>query len=199
MVGTIQFIKNNQNQQFEFVQWTVNDKNHIKNVLLPILEKYPPLTSRLHFQLQFLINCIKKNSIQNYLEKKNFKYIHQNDSFSLIHNTNHLPFYFSEWLAGFIEAEGSFCIRKNKNYSFSIAQNNDKYIMKAICKFYSSNVKIQNKSNYKKNHILYEISFSSIKDIYKITNHCKHFLQGYKFLQLTNFIQNNPKLTFIMK
>lgn len=37
---------------------------------------------------------------------------------------NTLP-YFGRWLSGFIEAEGCFCLRKNLNRSFSIAQNND--------------------------------------------------------------------------
>ena len=41
--------------------------------------------------------------------------------------------YFNEWLSGFIEAEGCFSIRTtSNNHSFSIAQNDDKYILDKI-------------------------------------------------------------------
>ena len=138
------------------------------------------------------------SNVQEYIQTKNNKYDQQNNDFCLINN---IPFYFNEWLAGFIEAEGSFSIRKmNKNYSFSIAQNHDKYLMNAILKFYNTNVKIQTK--YSKNankNCLYEISFGSINDITKVIQHCKPILQGYKFVQLCNFIQNNPKLNHLIQ
>lgn len=204
MVGTVRYIVNNKNQRF--VQWTVDDKNHINNVIIPIFHKYPPLTSRIYFQLQFLIKCIKNPTINNYITTKNHKYDIQFHNFSLITDYYNLPSYFTEWLGGFIEAEGSFCVRKkNKNYTFSIGQNFDEYLIKAICKFYSSNVKIQQKNikipvvsnnKYKniENKYFYEISFASIKDLIKITNHCKSLLQGYKYVQLIDFMENNSKL-----
>ena len=179
----------------------MNDKNHIKNVIIPILRKYPPLTSRTYFQFEYLIQCMENPSIQNYISTKNSKYNLQSKDFSLIINYDNLPVYFSEWLGGFIEAEGSFSVRKNnKNYSFSIGQNFDEYLIKTICKFYSSNVKVQEKkikyNNNKKinNKHFYEISFASVKDLVKITNHCKYLLQGYKYVQLIHFIECNPKL-----
>nr|AUN28274.1 hypothetical protein [Malassezia yamatoensis] len=201
MVGTVRHIVNNKNQHF--VQWTVNDKNHIKNVIIPLLQKYPPLTSQTYFQFEYLIKCIKNPTVDNYLITKNHKYDLQLQNFSSIDDYDNLPSYFIEWLGGFIEAEGSFCVRKNnKNYTFSIGQNFDEYLIKAICKFYSSNVKVQQKYikyNYNKHKNIepkyfYEISFASIKDLIKITNHCSYILQGYKYIQIINFIQNNTKL-----
>ena len=35
-------------------------------------------------------------------------------------------------MSGFTEAEGCFSIRQNNNHSFSIGQNNDKYLIDAI-------------------------------------------------------------------
>nr|AUN27911.1 putative LAGLIDADG homing endonuclease [Malassezia furfur]AUN27935.1 hypothetical protein [Malassezia furfur]UBU96572.1 putative LAGLIDADG homing endonuclease [Malassezia furfur] len=196
MVGSLTSVTNNKNQQF--VQWTVNDKNHIQNKLIPILKKYPPLTSRFHFQLLFLINCMNHSNVQEYIQTKKNKFDQQNKDFSLINN---IPFYFNEWLAGFIEAKGSFSIQKmNKNYSFSIDQTHDKYLMNAILKFYNTNAKIQIK--YSKNtnkDCIYVISFESINDITKVVQHCKPILQGYQFVQLCNFIQNNPKLNYLIK
>lgn len=42
--------------------------------------------------------------------------------------------------------------------------------------------------------VSYKISFTSIKDLIKITNHCSHILQGDKYLQIIHFIKNNNKL-----
>lgn len=206
MVGSLRFITDKNQQQF--VQWTVNDKEHIKNVLLPLLLKYPSLTSRIHFQLQFLIQCINNNTVQNYIHTKNSKYNLQNNSFSLITNTSNLPPYFSNWLAGFIEAEGSFCIRNNKNYSFSIGQNHDQYLIEAIKSFYSSKVKVQSKkitfnAKHKNKNIsnpnFYTISFASIHDLFKVITHCKPLLQGYKYQQMIEFLNKNPNLKILSK
>jgi hypothetical protein len=49
-----------------------------------------------------------------------------------------IPFYFSDWLGGFIEAEGSFSQRITGNYSSeaSIGKNYDYYLIEAIRNFY---------------------------------------------------------------
>lgn len=44
--------------------------------------------------------------------------------------------HFQNWLCGFIEGEGCFCIRKNGNHSFTIAQKDDVYIINAIKAFF---------------------------------------------------------------
>jgi hypothetical protein len=44
--------------------------------------------------------------------------------------------HFKNWLCGFIEGEGCFCIRKNGNHSFTIAQKDDVYIINAIKAFF---------------------------------------------------------------
>jgi hypothetical protein len=40
------------------------------------------------------------------------------------------------WLSGFIEAEGCYCVRKNGNMSFSIAQTNNELCIKSIKEYF---------------------------------------------------------------
>ena len=146
-----------------------------------------------------MIDSMKNPNIQYYLQNKNSKYKLQN-KICLI-SKNHLPSYFKEWLAGFIETKGSFHIWKmDKNYSFHISHYHDKYIINAIQSFYNTNIQVQhNKQKEYSDNIHYQISFSSINDILKVVQHCKPLLQGHQFLSLINFLQNNPKLTFMIK
>lgn len=115
--GRINFNKN------KFIIWVVDSKIHIIKILY-ILNCYPPLTSRLQSQINFMKECLKRNDIEWYLSNRNSKYLHREI------NTN--VSYFKEWLSGFIEAEGCFSIRNNNNHSFSIGQNNDYYLIDSI-------------------------------------------------------------------
>jgi hypothetical protein len=63
--GTVRIV----NKDKEVI-WVVDDKETIVN-LVDIFMKYPPLTSRLKCQLNFLKVCLKDNSVNNYLEKRN--------------------------------------------------------------------------------------------------------------------------------
>ena len=63
--------------------------------------------------------------------------LQQNAVFCLLEHRHILSVsYFHAWLSGFIEAEGCFSIRQNGNHSFSIGQNNDKYLILAIKKYF---------------------------------------------------------------
>lgn len=110
------------------VLWVVDDKKEIISII-KIFETYPPLTSKKICQLQFLKDCINHNCVFTYLLDRNNKYGKQ----SLIVNSVFIiPSYFKCWIAGFVEAEGCFSIRKNGNHSFSVGQNDDKYLIEAI-------------------------------------------------------------------
>jgi len=61
-----------------------------------------------------MLECINKNDVEWYLVNRDNKYLIQENYI----DTN-VP-YFSEWLSGFIEAEGCFSIRNSNNHSFSI-------------------------------------------------------------------------------
>ena len=123
--GHVRFTKNGQ-----FVFWVLDNKKDILNAI-NTFDRYPPLTSRLICSLTFLKSCLYHNDVEIYLNSRNLKYSNQ---LSIVQeNLNKpIPLYFNSWLSGFIEAEGCFSIRKNKNTSFSIAQNNDIYLLNNI-------------------------------------------------------------------
>jgi len=50
------------------------------------------------------------------------------------------------WIVGFVEAEGCFCIRKNKRLSFSIGQKDEYEVIKMIATFFHMPNTIQQKS-----------------------------------------------------
>ena len=88
-------------------------------------------------------------------------------------------------MSGFIEAEGCFCIRKKNNHSFSIAQNNDYYLILAIKQFFNTTNKIRNPYKY-----FYCLEIYKKEILLKIVNHCKYYpLLGEKSISLNKFIE----------
>lgn len=158
-----------------FIIWAVNDKKSVIE-MIKIFNFYPPLTSRMICRLEFLKKCLKlnKNDIESYLKDRDLKY---KDQLKIIflkkNNFNNFPDYFNVWISGFIEAEGCFCLRKNKNHSFSIGQKNDKYILEYIRSFFlvTSNVR-------------------SLKNDF-------YFLEVYKREVLFNFINHFEKFPLL--
>lgn len=172
----------------QYVQWVVNDSHIIRTVIVPLMTKYPPLTSRMIMQLNFVIKGLNGMTIEEYFATINQKYDQRSN---LVHSvsSNNYPSYFGRWLAGFIEAEGSFSIRNSKNViTFSIGQLNDLYLIEAIRNFYGQNhlkisVKVQKSGN-----TFYELSIGSLAGILSVIKHCQPLLQGYKYVQLAKFV-----------
>lgn len=129
--GNVRIIKN------ESVIWVTDSRIAVKQ-LLPILILYPPLTSRLRAQIKFMLECINKNDVQWYLVNRDNKYLTRENYV----DTN-VP-YFSEWLSGFIEAEGCFSIRNSNNHSFSIGQNDDRYLIDSIKDYFKIQSSVRN-------------------------------------------------------
>lgn len=180
--GIVRFVNNNND-----VLWVIDSKETIINTI-SIFEKYPPLTSRLTCQLEFLKFCLKNNSVNLYLNNRNNKYnnkFKRIKSFELKSKANIFPpKYFPSWLSGFIEAEGCFCIRTKQNNSFSIGQYDDLYILYAIKDFFKINNKIRNP---KKNFFLLEVY--NRETLYNIKNHFYTYpLLGNKTPSLFKFI-----------
>ncbi len=173
--GNVRIIENN-----KFVIWVVNETKLIHK-LINIFISYPPLTSRLRAQLAFMLECFQQNNVGWYLNARSQKYLNPNLDIVKIDCANN---YFNAWLSGFIEAEGCFSIRdKSNSHSFSIGQNNDKYILEAIKNhFYSKNEirKINNK--------FWFIEIYRKLTLIKIINHCINYpLLGEKILSFTKF------------
>lgn len=165
------------------VIWVVNDKKHIQ-VIIKIFDDYPLLTSRKICQLEFFKKCLVNNSINDYLAFRDYKYINQSNI--IISNPiKNLPSYFKGWLSGFIEGEGCFSIRKTNNYSFSIGQKYDLYLIEGIKQFFEITNDIRNiKGNF------YFIEVYKKETINKIINHLNYYpLLGEKEESFKNFKQ----------
>jgi len=162
----------------KFIIWVVNDKKQIKKII-EIFFSYPPLTSRLRAQLAFMLECFQQNNVVWYLNVRNKKYLNPNLDIVKINNN-----YFNAWLSGFIEAEGCFVIRdKSNNHSFSICENNDKYILEAIKNHFDIKNKIR-----KINNKFWFIEIYRKLILIKIINHCINYpLLGEKILSFTKF------------
>jgi hypothetical protein len=164
----------------KFIIWVVNDKKKINNII-KIFNSYPPITSRLKAQLAFMLECFNKNNVEWYLNERNNKY----NNFNIINQSYNIDYsYFNEWLSGFIETEGCFSIRKtSNNHSFSIGQNNDKYILEMIKThfFIKNNIRLINNK-------FWFIEVYNKLILINIINHCLQFpLLGEKALSLYKF------------
>jgi len=169
-----------------YVQWIVNDKKTFQRTILPLFEQFLPLTSRMRLQYLFFKKFFLNPDVDLYFQERGNKY---NNRYIIIPLFTTLPSYFHLWLAGFIESEGSFSSRVKGNYSFSIGQNHDDYLIKAILNYYGlSHLTISHKIGKISGFSFYEFSVGSVIGTGKVIDHCTPLLQGYKYYQLAEFI-----------
>lgn len=172
----------------KYVTWIASNRSDIVKTL-GILAKYPLLTTSKKCQLDFAIDFINNNNYitkNEFIKLRNNKFNYQNNLINYFNNNFSIPFYFSPWLSGFIEAEGHFKLIKRiktnsiQNSQFIIGQNNDEYLLKAINIYLKNNHSIISNTdlNYYKIHISNKYS----RDI--LNNHFKLYpLLGYKYSQ----------------
>ena len=146
----------------------------------------------MHLQHQFFLRFFNNPDINLYFQSRNFKYSNRDEILPLFDST---PAYFSDWLGGFIEAEGSFTNRSSGTSSFSIAQNHDDYLIKAIRNFYEvDHLTISSKIGKVSGYPIYEVSIASLAGVTRVVQHCIPLLQGYKYYQLIQFINQSKTL-----
>lgn len=163
----------------KFVIWAVNDKKLIQSVFVPIFTEYPFLTTRVTMQFKFMKHFLVNPNIEEYFNTRDNKFENRPlRTFSV------LPDYWDEWLAGFIEAEGCFSLRKEGNYSFDIGQLNDGFLIEAIRDYFKAH---HNKVSFRKDK-LYVISLGSLASMTNVVQFCYPLLQGYKYYQLQDFL-----------
>lgn len=77
------------------VLWIMDEKEAIIEVV-ELFKEYPPLTSRLKCQLNFLKVCLENNNnlLDSYLEKRNLKYGFQNSTIKTLNQDFSIPYYF---------------------------------------------------------------------------------------------------------
>lgn len=167
------------------VAWVIDTRFVIQNTIVPLLTEFPPLTTRIRLQLSFVVKALNGMTMDEYFESRESKYADRS-LISPLFTSDNLPPYFACWLAGFIEAEGSFSCRVAGNYSFSVAQLHDAYLIQAIQSFFGQNhLKIMKKTE--KGGELFEISIGSLKGVESVITLCLPLLQGYKYVQLAVF------------
>lgn len=173
-VGTI-YLRNTENKS-KTARFKINNKSHLKNIILPIFDKYPLLTNKIYDYLRFKDLLLKDEIYSVNL----LNYIRPNiDLYNVEDILN--KHYFSSWLIGFIEAKSCFSIYNDEVANFEITQTNGKIIILAIKKYLSltSNVTKDKTNNYK-------IKTSNIRSIENIINFIHKApvkLIGYKKLQ----------------
>ena len=129
-----------------------------------------------------------KALISWYLTARSEKYLN-NEVVDIPINTLLSSSYFKPWVSGFIEAEGSFCLRTNGNASFSISQKNDLFILLAIKTFFNGTNKVR-----KIGDDFYEWAVYKKQVLWSIENHIsKYPLLGYKKTQ-ADFFYSKIKL-----
>lgn len=166
------------------VIWVVDNIDTIYNCI-KIFEKYPPLTSRLICQLNFLKVCLADISVEKYLIERNLKYNNQSNIINNFNNNFIIPSYFSSWLSGFIEAKGCFNLKEKGNHSFLIIHSDDYYLLNSIKNFFLLSVSVKNPSK-----AFYSLEIFKKESLNNIISHCKSYpLLGNKSKSLSLFIK----------
>lgn len=192
-VGTIS-LKKDQNK----VSFRIRKKPHLKEVILPIFDKYPMITTKhlkyLRFRLNLLNNILYYENLMDY----------NPTNLTLYNNVDNLIKldYFDNWLVGFIEAEGCFSKSKLTSLSlynivsFEVSQTNQLPLLMAIKKrlSISSNPYVDKTNNAK----LKTTSLNSIQNVINFLDKTSAKLKGHKRLQYLLFLKElrtNPKYT----
>lgn len=149
-----------------FVIWVMDDRKQIFKTI-KLFDIYPPLTSRLICSLAFYHICRAHNDVNVYLSTRADKYLNKTTIVPLPFN---IPPHFDAWLSGFIEAEGSFSSRRNgKVNTFSIGQNDDKFLLEAIKNKFNAQSKVRS-PNTKKPHF-YLLEFGNKASLSSLQAH----------------------------
>lgn len=181
-------IKNKRNN----IIFRIRNKSHLKEIIIPIFDKYPFLTSKQYDYIRFknalLSNIIYSQDLLPYIRSD----IPINSVKSIL-NTS----YFIPWLIGFIEAESSFNIYKpikSSSYiaSFEITQTDGKIIILAIKNLLKlvPNITIDKTNNYR----IKVSSIRGVENIIKFMNKAPIKLLGHKKLQYKIWLKQLRKI-----
>ena len=184
-IGVVSFRKIN---EIEMVSLRIRDKNHLKNFIIPIFDKYPMFSNKqydfLRFKSALVSGIIYSQDLPEYTRSSE----PLNSIKSIIDKS-----YFPAWLVGFIEAEGCFSVyklKKDSDYliaSFDIAQKNGDILISAIRTYLSFTTAISlDKTNCYK---LKVGSVRSVENIIKFLHNAPVKLMGNKKLQYLLWIK----------
>ena len=134
-IGVVSFRKKDER---EMVTLRIRDKNHLKNFILPIFDKYPMFSNKQYDYLRFRSALLSGIIYFKDLPEYTLNSEPLNSVLSILNKS-----YFPAWLVGFIEAKACFSVyklKKNTDYliaSFDIAQKDGEILIKTIGKYLS--------------------------------------------------------------
>jgi len=182
------------NNEIHLARYNVRNKKHLREIFIPILDKYSMLTNKQYDYLRF-----REALLNNILFIDDLpKYTRPKEPINSVKNILDKS-YFPAWLIGFIEAEACFSVYQSKvkyknSYvgSFDIAQTNSFEIIQAIKKYLNISGNIfQDKTNCFK---LKTTSVRNIENIIKFLKNNPIRLLGYKRLQYIFFLKKLRKI-----
>ena len=189
-IGVVSFRKIN---EVEMVALRIRNKNHLKNFILPIFDKYPMFSNKQYDYLRF-----KSALLSDFIYYKDLpEYTRSNVALNSVKSILDKP-YFPAWLVGFIEGKGCFSVyslNKEKIYevaSFEICQSNGLNILSAIREYLSFTTAIYtDKTNSSK---LKVTSVRSIENVIKFLHKTPVKLLGNKRLQYLLWLKKLRKI-----
>lgn len=185
----------NKETKTKMVNYRIRDRNKLAEVIFPIFDKYPLLTSKYFNYLKFkeaykILEDTKLTKTQQYelmlaLVKRvpSFCYISPawNIVNNIVSNTNEANMVMSKaWLIGFTEAEGSFyLVNKSKDritHGFEITQKLDLIVLSAIGCILG--IKTSSKKTY---HTVVTTNSRSIENIIKYYHNTMKGMKSFEF------------------
>ena len=179
-------------------QLFIRDRKHIENIIIPIFDKYPLLTSK-HFdyirfkKALFILNNNSINKEDKYNKLMELKNAKKSDNYSSpvwnnislpIRNTNTVQNIMSKpWIVGFVETEGSFYLvskdSKRIVHGFGLTQKLDNIVLESIRLL----LHISTSVKYKEKHNYYSLDTTNSRAIENIIVYFKDTMKGVKSLE----------------
>jgi hypothetical protein len=182
----------------KLAHFRIRDLDTIINLIIPIFEKYPLLTSKYYNFLKFkkaseilsnkFLNKTEKDNLLKDLMSKEMPSDFVSPAFKNVKDENSLSFELASnimskpWLIGFTEAEGSFyLVQKDNNrlvHGFEITQKLDKIVLICIKHLLHISTKV-----YLKKAGYYTIVTTNSRAIENIIKYYKNTMKGMKSVE----------------
>jgi len=171
-VGTV-------NKHGNMANYLLRDKKKIKNILIPIFDKYLLQTSKKRESYLVFKNCLEISNKETWSIEE--KLVAINKEKKKNHSIKFQPKITKPWLVGFVEAEGSFYITKKDSerlsHGFGLTQKNEYILLEEIRKELKMRSKVR--------HNLYgfdSLDTTNSKDLKRIKKYFFKTMQSRKSL-----------------